>query len=70
MIDLANLQFMRKLGVVKDGKKINRSHIIVGSDGKLLDIRIGVAPQESVDTATDFAKAHPANLKAAADVDD
>ena len=37
-------QFMTKIVVVSDGKKITRSHVIVGADGKFLDIQIGVSP--------------------------
>ena len=42
------------------GKKymgVIRSHWIIGEDGKVLDQRIKVGPQQSVDLATEFLSA-------------
>lgn len=41
-------EVMTKLGVVKGGKKINRSHIIIEKSGKIKDVKIGISPKNSI----------------------
>lgn len=40
---------------------IVRSHVIIGPDGRIEDLRIGVKPEESVQAAVDFLSAHAGN---------
>lgn len=41
-------EVMKKLGIVKGGKKINRSHIVIEKGGKIKDLKIGISPKNSV----------------------
>ena len=47
---------LQSLGVLKADRKIARSHIVVGKGGIVQDVRIGIAPGDSVTEAVKFVK--------------